>query len=450
MKKLFFVSAFAIGVLGSCSSDEAVAPGSVSVGSEEGLVPVEFTLGSPSLTVEKRSIGTVGDTINATWAGEKLYVLMMQRSISMGSKDYEWGFSKWEYEPSEGSDIPLSNPILNFANLPVYAPTTGKNGMITWDDPEPKYYPGESFLKHDFFAYHVDDAVEATDLEANGRPRLNDVVNTEGKVVAKSVNVTISGSQDIMAGVARNMEDGVNIGFNSKTARRGDLPRINMRHLLSRFTFSVQGNTPAARGLEVTRLALESRAKASLIVAYDLADPANEPSAPNDFLVFEEDDLENPVIEMELKDRAAANTTVTDLTPVVLEETEIPVLDEDGNPVLGEYGTPEVEKIWNRQAIGHALMVAPGKSEYILRVSVKQKFDSSDSGSNFEGSQTIDVPVRIPNAIINGVQTSDTVAEPGSSYHVNIKLYGAAKIEVEVDLEDWKNGGDIDCDTNID
>ena len=49
-------------MLGSCSNDDvAVTNGTPGVGNGNGLVPVELALNGPSVTVEKRGIGTVGD-----------------------------------------------------------------------------------------------------------------------------------------------------------------------------------------------------------------------------------------------------------------------------------------------------------------------------------------------------------------------------------------------------
>ena len=64
MRKLFFASALVagMGMLGSCSNDDvAVTNGTPGVGNGNGLVPVELALNGPSVTVEKRGIGTVGD-----------------------------------------------------------------------------------------------------------------------------------------------------------------------------------------------------------------------------------------------------------------------------------------------------------------------------------------------------------------------------------------------------
>ena len=103
MKKLFFASALVagMGMLGSCSNDDvAVTNGTSGIGIGNGLVPVELALNGPSVSVEKRGIGTVGDIEGQEankWMGEKLYLLMMQRSKSDKNQTNPWGFTTWTY-----------------------------------------------------------------------------------------------------------------------------------------------------------------------------------------------------------------------------------------------------------------------------------------------------------------------------------------------------------------
>ena len=64
MKKLFFATALVagMGMLASCSNDDVVAVNGGAPGiAENGLVPVELGISGPSVSVQKRGIGTVGD-----------------------------------------------------------------------------------------------------------------------------------------------------------------------------------------------------------------------------------------------------------------------------------------------------------------------------------------------------------------------------------------------------
>lgn len=74
-----------MGMWSGCSNDDVVATGGNVPGSaNDGLVPVELAVAGPSVSVEKRGIGSVGDFDERGnwWNGEKLRVLMMERSAN--------------------------------------------------------------------------------------------------------------------------------------------------------------------------------------------------------------------------------------------------------------------------------------------------------------------------------------------------------------------------------
>ena len=106
-----------------------------------------------------------------------------------------------------------------------------------------------------------------------------------------------------------------------------------------------------------------------------------------------------------LKDYNEEESTTKDLVPVAL-------VKGDGN--WGE----------TYQNIGHCLMVAPGEKEYEMVITLKQTFKTDDGSTTPAGTTDIN--------------------------NVKVKVYGMAKIEVEATLEAWKEGGDIDVDTNLD
>ena len=101
-------------------------------------------------------------------------------------------------------------------------------------------------------------------------------------------------------------------------------------------------------------------------------------------------------------------------------------------------------------------MVAPGEESYEMTVTLKQTFDvthpdyteDADGTQDPIGSTPLPCNIVIPNAVV-GEGEADAVAQPGSSYAVNVKVYGMAKIEVEATLQGWKDGGDIEVDTNV-
>ena len=345
--------------------------------------------------------------------------------------------------------------VTNFANVAVKTPTDVASGALTWETEDtPKYYPNEG--THDFFAYHYDgayweDYINTTDPEDDAYVVKDSIVTPDANPSIKYVWFEIDGSQDLMVGLAENMQGEpdaqTNVGFSAQTARAGVKPNINMQHLLTRFTFTVQGADDSAQGIKVEKITVKSKTTGKMIVAYDLGQGKQ---APENLISFElpVDAVSNPdgttaeePVALELKDRTGgANTTVGPLTPI-----DIAGVDEDGDK-MGYVFTP--------QPIGHALMVAPGESEYEMSITLKQTYvvdngQYPDPNPYPVGSTTLTRNIVIPNAVVApDTPTEDTVAQPGSSYAVNVKVYGMAKIEVDATLQGWKDGGDIEIDTN--
>ena len=474
MKKLFFATALVagMGMLASCSNDDVVAVNGGAPGiAENGLVPVELGISGPSVSVQKRGIGTVGDIIGEVgnvWKGESLNLLMLQRSEAESAPDagdaVTWDFSQWSYTPDGGGP---EVTVVNFANVAVKTPTDVASGALTWEtETTPKYYPNSG--THDFFAYHIDDAdtiYTNTAADNDGTPNADfmvrdSIVTPDAKPSIKYVWFKIDGSQDLMAGLAENMQGEpdaqTNAGFSAQTARDPEIgkPNINMQHLLTRFTFTVQGADDSAQDIVVEKITVKSKTTGKMIVAYDLGQGKQ---APENLISFElplnntdntDGSKEEEPVALELKDRTGgANTTVGDLTPIVIAG-----VDEDGDKT-GYVFTP--------QSIGHALMVAPGEAEYEMSITLKQLFDvtnpdygpaadPSDGTDDPVGSTTLTRNIVIPNAeVAPDTPTEDTVAQPGSSYAVNVKVYGMKKIEVDATLQGWKDGGDIEVDTNV-
>ena len=469
MKKLFFASALVagMGMLASCSNDDVVAVNGGAPGiADNGLVPVELGISGPSVSVQKRGIGTVGDIEGEDgnkWNGETLNLLMMERSVRNFAGDadsIQWGFSQWTYTPDGGTSPDDDVTVTNFANVAVKTPTGVASGALTWEtETTPKYYPNSG--THDFFAYHIDDAdtiYTNTAADIDGTPNADfmvrdSIVTPDAKPSIKYVWFKIDGSQDLMVGLAENMKGEpdaqTNAGFSAQTARAGVKPNINMQHLLTRFTFTVQGADDSAQGIKVEKITVKSKTTGKMIVAYDLGQGKQ---APENLISFElpwndtdntDGSKEEEPVELVLQDRTSgANTTVGPLTPI-----DIAGVDEDGDKT-GYVFTP--------QPIGHALMVAPGEAEYEMSITLKQEFDVTNPGygegqANPDpiGSTTLTRNIVIPSAVVApDTPTEDTVAQPGSSYAVNVKVYGMAKIEVDATLQGWKDGGDIEIDTN--
>ena len=253
------------------------------------------------------------------------------------------------------------------------------------------------------------------------------VIPPNSHATQKYVWFKIDGSHDLMTGMAVKKTDADELaasstGFSAATARAGVIPNIVMKHRLTRFTFQVVGMNDDCSDVSVEKITVKSKTTGKMIVAYDMG---GEAVAPTQTLFFEVPtgsvDAQQEAA-LVLKDYNEEESTTKDLVPVAL-------VKGDGN--WGE----------TYQNIGHCLMVAPGEKEYEMVITLKQTFKTDDGSTNPAGTTDIKRPIVIPES---------AAAAEGTSYNVKVKVYGMAKIEVEATLEAWKEGGDIDVDTNLD
>lgn len=434
MKKLFFAAALTAGLLSSCSNDE-VAPVANVDGPEAGLAEVKLALNSPSVDVAKRSIGTVGDLAGEAgnkWNGETLYLYMMDKERPADNAQ-GWNATKWSYyQVTDGVVSTSATEITNFDNAAITTPTDGTTALdfANLTDKGPKYYPNSG--TSNFFAYHVDDAYKVLGSEVAPVP--TNELDVDGNVMRKVLPISINGSQDLMVGKAvskAELPEGITEDnlFSAKSARAGVIPNIVMQHLLTRFTFTVQGGDDSAENIQVTKIAVKSLKNGNMTVAwFDAAEDSTDKIA---WTLTGTEGAAAPADSalMYLQNRTAANTAVTELAPVTIAK--------DGTSGAFE-----------KQAIGSALMVAPGGAEYEVYVTLRQTYNDNDVTDDPVGETTIMRKVVINKATVAEGSTADATAKAGSSYAVNIKVYGAAEIKLEAELTGWKDGGSIDVDTN--
>ena len=452
--KLFFASALLVGMgmMSSCSNDDVtVAPGTTPGAGNAELVPIELALGNPTVSVQKRGTGTVGDlaTEEATnvWAGQDLYVLMMCQDDPETVGTDEWGYSTWTYESANPETDPnvdqqpyTDDPtatMVNFENEKLTAPASGVSGELTWTGA--KYYPPTG--THDFFAYHIDDAFEDADTPGT-KPTVQDEVDQKQKYV----EFIIDGTQDLMVGKAEwkkstpddefatlypTLDEATDL-FTAKSARAGVVPNIVMQHLLTRFTFTVEGKGTGAEGLQVTKIEVKSKSTGKMYVAYD-------PTAvPAELITFNETDVDTDYATFTLMERQDLEDELQPLEAVTIEK------DAEGTPGEGDVNSDG----YAPQRVGDAIMVAPGDADYSLMVYVQQIFTDNDPGADDPvGVVANPLTINIPSATGGTVEEKD-VAQSGASYNVNIKLYGLEEIKLETTLTGWEDGGTIDIDTN--
>ena len=85
-------------------------------------------------------------------------------------------------------------------------------------------------------------------------------------------------------------------------------------------------------------------------------------------------------------------------------------------------------------------MVAPGESEYTMYITIEQTFEENAPDHDAVGSVTLEKAIDLT----KGGTAEGAIAEAGSSYAVNVKVYGMAKVEVDATLTGWKDGGDLE------
>ena len=412
---MFFFALAAAGMLTACSNEDTLGGNGEQNASEQ-----QIRLGVASSKVQTRGTGTVGGMTEDEnkWAGQTLWVYMLQKG------SMELGYYK---TPADAAGAAVGTAV--FDNKEFKAPNTAEStvsGLATTADGTIAYYPVSG--NYDFWGYRVDDAV-------TGTPDVKLVDDTDTEVAAdqatkRVVDITIDGSQDIMAGKATPSADEVtklgNYGqnfYSAYAARKGVQPNITFNHLLTRFTFEVRAGSKATAGagasgnteaVRVQGVSVESLTDGKLTVAYK-----GETKEAADLLTFTGD-----ASPLTLKQRAAGadnNAPLVDLEEVAL------TWPADANATVGDV-----------LPVGEALLVAPGQTEYPLTIALAQKVKKNTTAADKE-DMALEQKATIK---IDGTQKF----EPGKSYKVTITVYGLEEIEVTATLVPWQDGGSIDID----
>lgn len=416
MKKMFFFALAAAGMLTACSNEDTLGGNG-----EQNVSEQQIRLGVASSKVQTRGTGTVGGMTEDEnkWAGQTLWVYMLQKG------SMELGYYK---TPAEAAGAAVGTAV--FDNKEFKAPNTAANtvsGLATTADGAIAYYPVSG--NYDFWGYRVDDAVTGTpDV------KLVDDTDTEVEAAAATkrvVDITIDGSQDIMAGKATpsaaevgKLGDYADNFYSAYAARKGVQPNITFNHLLTRFTFEVRAGSKATAGqgasgnteaVRVQGVSVESLTDGKLTVAYK-----GETKEAADLLTFTGD-----ASPLTLKQRAAGAADNND-SLVALEEVAL-TWPADADATVGDV-----------LPVGEALLVAPGQTEYPLTIALAQKVKKNVADPDKE-DMALEQKATIK---MDGVKKF----EPGKSYKVTITVYGLEEIEVTATLVPWADGGSIDID----
>lgn len=428
---MLFMALAAAGMLSACSNNDDIAGVNANI---DESAKQQIQLGVSSATVNTRGTGTVGDMENSAdnvWAGQYLWVYMLEKG-SMNVAQYS--------DPATAGAVATAQKI--FDNTLFTAPkpaagATGATGVATGVastfDGKIAYYP--VYGNFDFWGYRVDNAANAdpTTTPAVNLCDNNNNVATGEAATRRVVDVTIDGSQDIMAGKAELDPNTLPEGtrhedyFSAYSARKGVQPNIKFNHLLSRLTFNVKAGDQSAAGngdnteaVKIKKVTVKSKVNGKLVVAHTAAD------VPAQLLTFT-DAAASTALELKERPSNDHNAQLRDLTETPLT-----------------WGATGGDKI----RLGEALLVAPGETSYEMTIVLEQNV-MINAGDPTAGVAPTYEPKRLE--FTHPIKIDDTTAfEAGNSYDVTVTVYGVQKIEVTATLTPWKDGGNIDIDDDRD
>lgn len=458
MKKSLFFAVAAAGMLAACSSHEDASDYN---GIDVEANADQIKLGVSNAEVITRGAGTVGglvgqDALNV-WNSQPLYIYMTKKNSADATKPATMVLPT--YTPVGGTATPL------YEDEAVLAPSGVITGIVTPDDNSIKYYPltGE----YDFWGYYLGEATRAAGHTKPTLAAADRTATTDAETAAMYLQTfEIDGTQDLMQGkAALSTEDSTKLGivkdadnsaveryYSSYAARRGVQPNIYFNHLLTRFTFNVKpGNASTAgksydeatdafvadeyrKAVKVTSIKLYSRTKGDFMVAYT----PEATTAAQPIIKFE-GDIATDAVALELKQRDASATTLSDL--VDLEPVEL-ASDNDKHDVDSAF-----QFVGEAHTIGDALMVEPDLSDIKIEITLQQEVrtDLNDATKTETRTQVLTKTLSAANLNADGKFLQ------GHSYNINITAYGYENIEIYATLVPWKDGGSINEDTdNVD
>jgi hypothetical protein len=278
MKKYYFFAALAtVGLFASCSSDEDFSDASearqaLSTNDNVGA-PIKIYLGGIG---NSRGSGTVGSNDAATnhWAGQKINVYMYETGTFTLAKD--------------------DNNVALYENAVLTTPLTGVgDALLVEIDPTTKdetttyrYFTDDKI--YDFWGYRTDGAEGTNTPAVNGTKLQLDFVidGSQDIMVAKAApKAAANGTTKETANIGEALANGKVVGeyggarveidpaklYSGYTSRRQVNPRLNFKHLLSRFYFTVKGANAAVcdptTGIKVKSIEVETVVDGTLNIA---------------------------------------------------------------------------------------------------------------------------------------------------------------------------------------
>lgn len=402
MKKEWLLAMCATAMMASCAKDKTIALDNGADGTPEEIIlgagqylSAEVEQGQP-MKAASRGIGSVGDlAATNNWNGETVYVYGIVSKLIGDEQPTITGDAQFAINGEA-------------ATAPAGTPGATVTSTLAWATAKHFYYDGNNL--YDFYGCHVDDAAEATAM------KIPTGADSDFATAGFSVSVKIDGTQDLMVAMPNKDADINGNGevtttdnlYSAWSSRRGVVPNLVFKHVLTRLTFQAKCGNDAAPNppVKITSIQVKkAKNKGTLTVIPTEA-------AQQGF---------------------TASTVDTEVANFSLMQAPAPAPDA-GSKELVAFAGKEITNagdVAQFEALGVPMMLVPG-TEYEIVISTEQDADrSGDIDANEKGSITQIITV-----------ADGFVA--GKNYNVNITVYGLEEISIDATLTAWEAGEDID------
>lgn len=463
-KNYFFIAALAIGMMSSCSNNEILEevelPSLPDQVIDEGTtrMPIEMGISMPETSVSTRGTGTVGDLANTTnnqWNSQELGILMFKKGTSQEAKeilDDAGTLLDPETAPAVLSGVTFLAPAA------VADPTSENNNgglirMINEDgDIQAKYYPMTG--AYDFYGYHIDDIELAQDaLVATGATSTNDLS-------IKLTGLEINGSQDILAAQTKEvnqtnytsgnwtLDNATTLfpqrSFSSWAARNNIQPILDFQHVLTRLTFTIEAGSPEAAENYYDNNWVENSAE----IEGETTSTAVEIYKIEVLDVQNTMDLDITELKVDATDYAEDTYRADfELMSINEQSTETPkALGELVAEAPKAYATDVLNYDENHPQttrIGESMMIYPGVTAVNMNIYLRQWVVDTEDPVTGDPLTYKQKKTALP---ATATLTNNAAYAAGTSYNINIKVYGFQRIEVYAALTGWVDGDDVNVD----
>lgn len=393
-----FVALAMAGLAVSCAKSQI--GGETPLPEEEAPVPIQLTT---NLQVNNVSVTKAG--VDAWAAGQKLYIYALPTNEI----------------PTEANKRLVDNAE---ASAPTDVGTEDARYVkkdITLNKTEGTfyYYPADKTTL-DFYGYYVGDAFKDPTQTGENVPTKPEPTITSDNI---SLKLYLDGSQDIMLAKADKEEDVLEASelispanaYSAYSARKHVKPNLKFEHQLSRFVFKVVAGNDEGEKVMIKRVTLTSQDKATLIIADKNDDRGIKYPSGSDTFVLKE--ANGDVVTSWFPKHK-----VTNGEPYTFVEN-----DQVGESIMVIPNNEQTE-IKDRK---HNLVIL------MRQMSAIQDGTEIDEDFSYVYDLTPDMVVPAGDKFL-----------PGYQYNVYVVVYGREKVEVQVTLTKWADGGSITIDND--